>query len=109
MEDFTQFDRHHAYARGDRRSGDDRRGAARREADRAERLREMAAFAVAMCGGLVVLYVFFVAIGTIDIGDAAVTTGAAIVLALIWLAAYWYRLRTNALVAQRPDRERRGF
>jgi Na+-driven multidrug efflux pump len=69
----------------------------------------MAAFAIAMCGGLVVLYLFFVAIGTIDIADAAVATIGAIVLALIWLAAYWYRLKTNALVVQRPDRERRGF
>jgi putative flippase GtrA len=81
----------------------------RREADRADRLREMAAFAIAMCGGLAVLYLFFVAIGTIEIGDAAVATVAAIVLALIWLGAYWHRLRTNALVVQRPDRERRGF
>jgi putative flippase GtrA len=93
----------------ERRRGDDRRGGVRRQADRAERLREMAAFAIAMCGGLVVLYLFFVAIGTIDIGDAAVATIGAIVLALIWLAAYWYRLKTNALVVQRPDRERRGF
>jgi hypothetical protein len=69
----------------------------------------MAAFAVAMCGGLVVLYVFFAAIGAIDVGNAVAATGAAIVLALVWLAAYWYRMRTNALVAQRPDRERRGF
>jgi putative flippase GtrA len=93
----------------ERRRGDDRRGAVRRHADRAERLREMVAFAIAMCGGLVVLYLFFVAIGTIDVGDAVVATIGAIVLALIWLAAYWYRMKTNALVVQRPDRERRGF
>jgi drug/metabolite transporter (DMT)-like permease len=93
----------------ERRRGDDRRGAVRRNADRAERLREMAAFAIAMCGGLAVLYLFFVAIGTIDVGDAAVATAAAVVLALIWLAAYWYRMKTNALLVQRPDRERRGF
>src|SRR4051794_2194801 len=93
----------------ERRKSDDRRGGLRRHADRAERLRDMAAFAIAMCGGLVVLYLFFVAIGTIDVGNAALATGAAIVLALVWLAAYWYRMRTNALVVQRPDRERRGF
>ena len=69
----------------------------------------MVAFAIAMCGGLAVLYLFFVAIGTIDVGDAAMATGAAIVLALLWLGAFWYRMRTNALVAQRPDSERRGF
>jgi putative flippase GtrA len=93
----------------ERRNRADRRGELRRQADRSERLREMAAFAVAVCGGLVVLYLFFVVIGAIDIGNAAVATGTAIVLALVWLVAYWYRLRTNALVAQRPDRERRGF
>lgn len=108
--EYSEFDRHPPYARGDeRRSGDDRRGAVRREADRAERLRQMAAFAVAMCGGLAVLYLFFVAIGTIDIGDAAAATIGAIVLALIWLVVFWRRMRTNALVVQRPDRERRGF
>ena len=108
--EFSQFDRQPAYARDkERRRGDDRRDALRREADRAERLREMAAFAIAMCGGLVVLYLFFVVIGAIDIGNAALATGAAIVLALVWLAAYRYRMRTNAQVAQRPDRERRGF
>jgi hypothetical protein len=69
----------------------------------------MAAFAIAMCGGIVVLYVFFVAIGTVDLGDALATTVGVVVLALIWLAAYAYRQKTNALVAQRPDRERRGF
>jgi protein-S-isoprenylcysteine O-methyltransferase Ste14 len=72
-------------------------------------MREMVAFAIAMCGGLAALYLFFIAIGTIDVGDAAVATGAAIVLALIWLLAFWRRMKTNALVVQRPDRERRGF
>jgi hypothetical protein len=109
VEDYTPFDRHPAYARDDRRSGYDRRGAARRQADRAERLREMAAFAIAMCGGLVVLYAFFVAIGTVDVADAAVTTVAVVVLALIWIAGYWRRMKTNAVMVQRPDRERRGF
>jgi hypothetical protein len=108
--EYSQFDRHPAYARGeDRRSGGDRRGALRREADRAERLRAMTAFATALCGGLAILYLFFVAVGTVDLADAAVATGAAAVLALIWLGASWSRMRRGALVAQRPDRERRGF
>jgi protein-S-isoprenylcysteine O-methyltransferase Ste14 len=107
--EFSQFDRHPAYARDERRSGDDRRGAARREADRAERMREMGAFAIAMCGGLAVLYLFFVIIGTIDVGDAIVATAAALVLAGIWLLSFWRRMKTNAVVVQRPDRERRGF
>jgi ABC-type transport system involved in cytochrome bd biosynthesis fused ATPase/permease subunit len=108
--EFSQFDRHPAYARGnDRRDSDDRRGALRRESDRADRMREMVAFAIAMCGGLAVLYLFFVAIGTIKIGDAVAATVAAVLLAAIWLFAFWRRMRSNALVAQRPDRERRGF
>jgi protein-S-isoprenylcysteine O-methyltransferase Ste14 len=108
--EFSQFDRHPAYARsGERLSDDDRRGAVRRQADRAERMRELIAFAIAMCGGLVVLYLFFVAIGTIKIGDAVAATIAALVLAAIWLFAFWRRMRANAQVVQRPDRERRGF
>jgi hypothetical protein len=51
----------------------------------------------------------FVIIGTIDVGDAIVATIGALVLAAIWLFSFWRRMKTNALVAQRPDRERRGF
>jgi ABC-type transport system involved in cytochrome bd biosynthesis fused ATPase/permease subunit len=108
--EFSQFDRHPAYARSDeRRDGDDRRGALRREEDRAQRMREMAAFAIAMCGGLAVLYLFFVIIGTIDVGNAIAATVAALLLAAIWLFGFWRRMRTNAVMVQRPDRERRGF
>jgi Flp pilus assembly protein TadB len=109
--EYSQFDRKPAYARGDDRRGrdEDRRGALRRDADRRERLREMAAFTIAFCGGLAVLYVFFVAIGTINIGDAAVATAIAVALALVWLVGFWRRLRTEASMVQRPDRERRGF
>ena len=108
--EYSQFDRHPSYGRDpERRSGDDRRGGLRRGADRSERLREMAAFAIAMCGGLAVLYVFFVVIGTIDVGDAVVATVAAVVLAAIWLFSFWRRMKTNAGLLQRPDRERRGF
>jgi hypothetical protein len=108
--EYSQFDRHPAYARGDDRRGrSDRRGALRREADRAGRMREMAAFAIAMCGGLAVLYLFFVVIGTIDVGEAAAATGAALLLAAVWLIGFWRRLSNGAAVVQRPDRERRGF
>lgn len=72
-------------------------------------MREMAAFAIAMCGGLAVLYLFFVIIGTINIGQAAAATVVAVILAAIWLFSFWRRMKTNALIAQRPDRERRGF
>ncbi|MEA2425104.1 MAG: hypothetical protein QOH13_1514 [Thermoleophilaceae bacterium] len=108
--EFSSFDRHPAYARSDERRGnDDRRGGLRRGADRAERMREMAAFVIAFCGGLAVLYIFFVIIGTVAVGDAAVATIIAVVLALIWLLGYWRRLKTGAVFVQRPDRERRGF
>jgi hypothetical protein len=108
--EFSQFDRHPAYAHSDDRRGrDDRRGGLRRDADRADRMREMAAFAIAMCGGLAVLYLFFVIIGTVDVGEAVAATGAAILLALIWLLGFWRRLKTGAVFVQRPDRERRGF
>lgn len=69
----------------------------------------MVAFAIAMCGGLALLWLFFVIIGTVDVGDAVGATVAAIVLAAVWLAAFWRRMASNALVVQRPDRERRGF
>ena len=109
--EFSQFDRHPAYAstpERDRRE-DERRSGLRREADRQERMRSMAAFIFAFCGGLAVLYVFFAAIGAVDLGDAVAATVIAVVLAGIWLYAFWRRLRSDALRAQRPDRERRGF
>ena len=108
--EYSQFDRHPAYARpGERRSSDDRRGGMRREADRRERMREMFAFTFAFCGGLVALYLFFVVVGAINIGDAVIATIAALALAGVWLYGFWRRLATGALIVQRPDRERRGF
>jgi hypothetical protein len=95
--------------RVERRSDRDRRGGLRQEGDRAQRLREMAAFVFAFCGGLAALYAFFVIIGTIDVGDAAVATVIAVILAIVWLAGFWGRLRPGAALAQGPDRERRGF
>lgn len=107
--EYSEFDRRPAYSSADRRTGVDRRGALRREADRAQRLRDMVAFTISMCGGLAVLFLFFVLIGTIDVGNAIAATVVAIVLALIWLLGFWRRMRTGAAFVQRPDRERRGF
>jgi len=107
--EYSQFDRHPAYASARERRGPDRRDGFRREADRRERMKEMTAFVFAFCGGLAVLYIFFVVLGTIDLGDAAVATGIAILLALVWLYGFWRRLKTGAAMVQRPDRERRGF
>jgi hypothetical protein len=107
--EYSQFDRRPAYASADRRTGVDRRAEVRREADRADRMRELAAFAISMCGGLAVLFLFFVAIGTVDVGNAIAATVVAIALTVVWLFFFWRRLKTDALRVQRPDRERRGF
>ena len=109
--EFSQFDRHPAYAStppSDRRR-EERRDGLRREADRKDRMRSMAAFIFAFCGGLAVLYFFFALIGAVDLGDAIVATVIALILAVVWLIAFRQRLRGDALRAQRPDRERRGF
>jgi hypothetical protein len=117
---FSDYDRRAAdvphstfYARraepeGDRRTRG-RRGFLRREEDRRRYLRSTAAMAFGIAGGLVVVYLFFAAIGAVDPGDAAVASIVAIALALIWLVGVWIRIRTGAALAQRPDRERRGF
>ena len=107
--EYSQFDRRPAYVSSERRSDVDRRGGLRREADRSQRMREMVAFAIALCGGLAVLFLFFVVVGTIAVGNAAIATAAAVILAAIWLFGFWQRMRTNATFVQRPDRERRGF
>ena len=95
---------------GERRSGVDRRATGgRRAADRAERFRSVAATLVAFAGGLSVLFLFFAAVGAVDLGDALVATIAALVLALIWLAGVYQRYRSGAGFVTRQQRERRGF
>lgn len=69
----------------------------------------MVAFAVAMCGGFALLWLFFVIIGTVDVGEALGATVAAVVLAVVWLIAFAHRVADDASMTQRPDRERRGF
>jgi hypothetical protein len=93
----------------DRRAADRRAGFPRRVEDRRQRLREMAALLFAICGGLVVIYVFFALFGAFDPGDAAAASLVAVALGVVWFVGYWQRLRTGAARIQRPDRERRGF
>ena len=94
----------------ERRQGVDRRATpGRRAADRRERMRDVIATAFAICGGLVVLYVFFVAIGAVDLGDALIATGVAVALAAIWLIGAYQRYKSGAVFITRSDRERRGF
>ena len=47
---------------------------------------------MSLCGALVVLYLFFIAIGGVDPTDTDGWTIAALVLAIIWLAYSWRRL-----------------
>jgi cbb3-type cytochrome oxidase subunit 3 len=87
----------------------DRRRFERRSEDRERRLRTAAAAAMAICGGLVVVYIFFWAFGAFSLGQAVAATVVVIVLSLIWLGGVYYRLRTGAKFVTRRERERRGF
>jgi ABC-type transport system involved in cytochrome bd biosynthesis fused ATPase/permease subunit len=94
----------------ERRSRPDRRDDyGRRVEDRAKRFREIAATLLAFCGGLAILYVFFAAIGAVDLGDSLVFTIVAAAFAILWLLGAWQRSRTGGAILSRPDRERRGF
>ncbi len=93
----------------ERRSGPSlrRRGAAREVEFEP---RTALAAAVAFCGGLVVVFIFFWALGAFDVGDAAAAASVVVLLALIWLGFYLYRHRdedTHDVI--RRERERRGF
>lgn len=94
---------------GERRTGERRFGAGRRAEDRAERFRSLAAGMLALCGALSVIYFVFAALGAVDLGDAAVGSGTAVILALIWLAGAWHRAHHGGAMVTRGDRERRGF
>jgi hypothetical protein len=62
----------------------------------------------AVIGGLVVLYLFLIAIDAVDPGDARAATIVVAVMAVAWLAHSYRRLWAGGFTA-RPDRERRGF
>jgi len=87
----------------------DRRRFERRSEDRERRLRTAAAAAMAICGGLVVVYIFFWAFGAFSLGQAVAATIVVIVLGLVWLGGVYYRMRTGARYVTRRERERRGF
>ena len=96
---------------GERRTGMDRRATplGRRAEDRRLQMRIIGATLVAFCGALVVMYLFFAAIGAVDLVDAGIFTIVAVVLTLVWLAAAYQRSRSGAMFITRGDRERRGF
>jgi Flp pilus assembly protein TadB len=91
------------------RRAPERRSYDRRDEDRAELARTAAAAAMAACGGLFVVFVFFWALGAIDVRDAVAATIVAVLLALVWLAGFLYRRRQEEPLLIRRDRERRGF
>ena len=97
----------------ERRRTPDRRQSERRAEDRSRYLRTAAAAAVAICGGLSIVYLFFAAFGAIDIEEALAATAVALVMGLVWLGGYFVRHRQatgpEGRVTDRLDRERRGF
>jgi hypothetical protein len=94
----------------DRRAPERRSGEYRRAEDRAQIVRTAVVAATAICGGLAILFVFFWAIGAINIKNAVAATIAAVVLAVVWLAGILYRHRqAESTTVIRHERERRGF
>ncbi len=93
----------------DRRAPERRTGRMRRAEDRAQLMRTAVVAATSICGGLAILFVFFWALGAIDIKDAVAAAIAAVVMALVWLAGFWYRHRHEPATFVRHERERRGF
>lgn len=72
------------------------------------RLDQLHAAAWAVVGALVVLYLFLVAIGGVDPGDAPAASIAATAAGVLWLAHAWRRLWAGGH-SPVGDRERRGF
>jgi len=97
----------------ERRREENRRSVPRRAEDRQresrERLRAVTAALTAVCGGLAAIFLFFAVLGAVDLADAAGATAIALVLALVWVGGFWYRVRSGAGSMHTPDRERRGF
>ena len=93
----------------DRRAPDRRTGELRRTEDRVQMMRTAIVAATSICGGLAILFVFFWALGAINIKDALVTTIAAVVLAVVWLAGFLYRHQIESKQGRLRERERRGF
>jgi cell division protein FtsW (lipid II flippase) len=92
---------------GDRRHSERRAGVGRRTGDVIGQASPLTFF-WALVGALVVLYLFFVAIGGVEPDAGSGWTIAALVLAVLWLAHSWRRLWFGG-ASPRSDRERRGF
>ena len=77
-------------------------------ASRGPRLAIVRALFWAVCGSIVVLYLFFVALDALDPADNRTAAIAVLVLAVLWLAHAWRRL-WSGLSGDPAARERRGF
>jgi O-antigen/teichoic acid export membrane protein len=91
------------------RRAPERRGYQRRAEDRVQFSRTAIVAASSICGGLAILFVFFWALGAIDVQNAVAATIAAVVLAAVWVAGFVYRHRIESHQARVHERERRGF
>ena len=89
----------------DRRAG----GVGRRAEDRTQLMRVAIVAVTSICGGLAILFLFFALLGTIDFENAIGSVLVAVVLALVWLAGFWYRHRHENERTIHHERERRGF
>jgi hypothetical protein len=87
----------------------ERRAFTRRAEDHAQLLRATVSMLLAICGGLAVVFLFFAAMGAVNLRDAIAATVVAIVMGAVWFAGFYYRHRTQATRNQWRDRERRGF
>jgi ABC-type transport system involved in cytochrome bd biosynthesis fused ATPase/permease subunit len=93
----------------DRRAPERRASYERLDEERPDYARTAAAAAMSFCGGLAILFVFFWALGAINVGNAVAATIVAVVLALVWLAGVMHRRGQEEPLLIRRDRERRGF
>lgn len=72
------------------------------------RLRALSALVWSAAGGLVLLFLFFTALGAFDPIDAVGVTIAFAALGVLWLVHAWPRLRRES-GGSKAARERRGF
>jgi fatty acid desaturase len=65
---------------------------------------------VALCGGLVLVFVFFWVLGAFEVGNAVAAASVVVLLALVWLTFHLYRSsHEDSHDVIRRERERRGF
>jgi hypothetical protein len=97
---------------GDRRAPERRSRGEGRHEERQAALRTAVASASAACAGLVMLFVFFWALGAINVKDAAAAAIVVLALTAVWIGGYLYsrgHITADALSRSKHDRERRGF